>query len=92
MMISLFTEPTDKRADVGIGFVVFVIPHQETGHANLVRLASSCGKAQVRQPKKRGQLLNSNAASEKQRLRPRSDFTNDRRRIADLGRVISRLW
>jgi len=62
MMITFFAEPTDKRADVRIGFVVFVIPHQITGHANFVWLAAGRGKAVVRQSQKRSQFLNSNTA------------------------------
>src|SRR5690242_2738862 len=62
MMITLFAEPTDVRADVRIWFIVFVVPQQESGHANFVRFASSWHKTVVRKPHKRGELLNSRAA------------------------------
>ena len=91
MMVALFAEPTDRGTDICVGFIVFVVPHQKTGDANLVRLASSRGKTVVRQSQERRQLLNSSAAAIKQRLSARRDFANNRRRVADLGRMVRRL-
>src|SRR6476646_3683793 len=91
MMIALLAEPTDKRTDVAILFVVLVVPHQITGDTNFVRLASSRGKTVVRQPQERCQFLDANTAAIKQRLRPRCNFANDRCRIAELGRMVGRL-
>ena len=87
-MITLFAEPTDRGAHIGVRLIVLVVPHQIPGDANLVRLAAGRGKTAVGQPQERRQLLNSNTAAIKQRLRPRRDFANDRRRVADLGRMV----
>src|SRR3954464_4970432 len=88
MMITFLAEPTDRRTHIGVRLVVLVVPHQETGDANFVRLASGRSKTIVGQAEECRQLLNSNAAAIKQSVRPRCDFTNDRGRIADLGRMI----
>src|SRR5207237_10743462 len=88
MMITFFAEPTNRGTHIIVRLVVLVVPHQVTGDANLVRLASSRRKTVIRQPEERGQLLNANAAAIKQSLCPRRDFTNDGRRVADLGRML----
>src|ERR1043166_1255093 len=90
MMITIFAEPTDIRPDIRVRFVVLVVPHQITGHANFVRLTSGRDETVVRQSEERGQLLNSNAAPIKQRLSARRDFTNDRRRVAGLRGMVRR--
>jgi hypothetical protein len=53
MMITFLAEPTDRGAHVGVRLIVFIVPHQVTGDANLVRLASGRSKTVVGQSQER---------------------------------------
>src|SRR5438045_7194750 len=90
IMMTVRAKSPHRRADV-VRSAMVVVPHQKSGHSNLVRFAASgCFNAIIRQAKKGGQVLNPNAAPIKQTFRSRRDLADDRCRVANLRRMIDR--